>query len=113
MSNDAFDSQRDRLRGLHRDRPERRLAGVCAALSDHLDLPLPLVRAGFLIGAVLPPVSSLVILLYLALWFVTPPAPGEPSGFDRIIDAVRDLLGLDEARPRRAGSDEIPGDPGE
>jgi hypothetical protein len=72
------------------------------------------VRAGFLIGALLPAINSLVILLYVALWFVTPPAYGERSGLDRVIAAVRDLCGVDQAEARRQGrfsSDELPTDP--
>ena len=114
MNSQDFDRAEDTLRGMHRNRPERRLAGVCAAVSDQLSIPLPLVRASFLIGALIPAVNSLVILLYLALWFVTPPALGEHSGLDRGIAAVRDLLGVDVAEARgRDGfsSDELPTDP--
>ncbi len=114
MDSQDFDRANDTLREMHRNRPERRLAGVCSALSDHLEMPLPLVRAGFLIGAFIPAVNSLVILLYLALWFVTPPAIGEHSGLDRVLAAIRDLLGVDYAEARRRGefsSDELPSDP--
>jgi phage shock protein PspC (stress-responsive transcriptional regulator) len=114
MDSQDFDRARDTLHEMHRDRPERRLAGVCAALADQLALPLPLVRAGFLIGAFIPAVNSLVILLYLGLWFVTPPAPGERSGLDRAVAAIRDLLGIDYAEARRRerfSSDELPSDP--
>ena len=59
--------------------------------------------------------NTLVILLYLALWFVTPPALGERSALDRLIDAVRDLLGVNETAARResavVSSDELPSDP--
>jgi phage shock protein PspC (stress-responsive transcriptional regulator) len=98
---------------MHRNRPERRLAGVCAALADELALPLPLVRAGFLIGALLPAINSLVILLYLGLWFVTPPALDEPSALDRAVTALRDLLGLGGSAKHgeRVSSDDFPSDP--
>jgi phage shock protein PspC (stress-responsive transcriptional regulator) len=112
-SHDDFDRPGG-LHHMHRNRPERRLAGVCAALADELSLPLPLVRAGFLIGAFIPAINSLVILLYLALWFVTPPALGERSALERAIDAIRDLLGLDarESRRNRDFTDDgIPSDP--
>jgi len=112
---DEFDDARDRLREMHRNRPERRLAGVCAALSERLDLPLPLVRGGFLIGAFIPAVNSAVIVAYLGLWFVTPPAYDQPSGLDRVLEAFRDLFGMDDgaAARRRASfsSDELPSDP--
>jgi phage shock protein PspC (stress-responsive transcriptional regulator) len=73
---------------------------VCAALADELAVPLALVRGAFLIGAFVPSINSLVILLYLGLWFVTPPALGERSGLDRALEAIRDLLGLDSAEVR-------------
>jgi phage shock protein PspC (stress-responsive transcriptional regulator) len=114
MDSQDFDRAEHTLRGMHRNRAERRLAGVCAAISDELALPLPLVRAGFLIGALIPAINSLVILLYLALWFVTPPALGERSGLDRVISAIRDLLGVETAQARRRegfSSDELPSDP--
>lgn len=114
MDSNEFERAQDTLRAMHRNRPERRLAGVCAALADQLALPLPLVRAGFLIGALLPAVNSLVIGLYLVLWFVTPPALGARSGLDRVIDALRDLFGVDAAQTRRSArfsSDELPSDP--
>ena len=113
MVSDPFEEVRDTLQDLHRNRPERRLAGVCAALADRLELPLPLVRAGFLIGALVPATSALAILLYLALWFVTPGELHGESAFDRLLDGVRDLLGLDgEPPPRRpVSSDELPSDP--
>jgi phage shock protein PspC (stress-responsive transcriptional regulator) len=94
-STNGLDDLQGTLREMHRNRPERRLAGVCAALAARMDAPLPLVRAGFLIGALIPGASALVIALYLALWFVTPPALGEPSGLDQVISALRDLLGFD------------------
>lgn len=110
-----FDPLRDTLREMHRNRPERRVAGVCSALAARMDFPLPLVRAGFLIGALLPGASLLVIALYLALWFVTPPALAEPSGLDRALEALRDLLGFDAPRTRPSASavssDELPSDP--
>lgn len=80
-------------RELHRGHPERRLTGVCAALAAALDVPVVAVRAGFLIGAVLPPTSGAVIALYLALWFLLPPSPTAPSGLDRTVAAGRALLG--------------------
>lgn len=115
MDSHEFDAAHETLREMHRNRAERKLAGVCAALADRMELPLPLVRAGFLIGVFIPGVNTLVILLYLALWFVTPPALGERSALDRLIDAVRDLLGVNETAARResavVSSDELPSDP--
>ncbi len=83
----------------HRAGPERRLAGVCAALARELDIPLPAVRGAFVLAVVLPGIRVLAAGLYLGLWFVTPPAPGEPSGLDRAIVAFEELFGMrrDEA----------------
>jgi phage shock protein PspC (stress-responsive transcriptional regulator) len=110
MSPFDHDDPRETLRSLHRNRPERRLAGVCAALADHLELPLALVRAAFLTGALVPSINTLVIALYVGVWFLTPPALGARSGMDRVLDALRDLFGVDEPRSR-ASSDGFPSDP--
>ena len=94
----------DRRRPLsewHRGGPERRLAGVCTALSRELDVPLPGVRAAFVLAVALPGIRVLALGLYLALWFVMPPAPGEPSGLDRLIVACEELFGARSDRPRQ------------
>jgi phage shock protein PspC (stress-responsive transcriptional regulator) len=94
----------DRRRPLsewHRGGPERRLAGVCTALSRELDIPLPAVRAAFVLGVALPGIRVLAAGLYLALWFVTPNAPGEASGLDRVIVAVEELFSGRTDRPKR------------
>jgi len=80
-----------RTRTLHRGHPERKLTGVAAALADALDLPVVAVRAGFLIGAIVPSTSAMAIGLYLVLWFLLPPAPQAESGLDRTLEAVREL----------------------
>ena len=109
VPHDDFDDARERLREMHRNRPERRLAGVCAALADRMEVPLPLVRAAFLIGAFIPGANTLVIVGYLALWFLMPPAYDQPSGLERVIEAVRDLLGMDgDSASRRSGSESYP-----
>jgi len=86
----------------HRGSPDRKIAGVCAALAERFDVPLTLMRAGFLVFA-LPPFSGIGGSLYLVLWFLMPPAPGEPSGLDRALGFGRDVLGIgdhDEDAPR-------------
>lgn len=88
MENTAFEQGRRKLAEWQRGGTERRLAGVCAAIARQLDLPLPLVRALFIVAAVVPSTRSAAVLLYLALWFLTPPEPGEPSGLDRVVNAV-------------------------
>jgi len=94
----------DRRRPLsewHRGGPERRLAGVATALSRELDIPLPAVRAAFVLAVALPGIRVLAAGLYLALWFVMPPAPGEPSGLDRVIVAFEELFSGRSDRPKR------------
>ena len=77
----------------HRGGPERRLAGVCTALARELDVPLPAVRAAFVLAVALPGIRVLAAGLYLALWFVTPPEPEQPSALDRTLITVEDWIG--------------------
>jgi phage shock protein PspC (stress-responsive transcriptional regulator) len=83
----------------HRGGAERRVAGVCTALARELEVPLPAVRAAFVLAVALPGIRILAAGLYLALWFVTPPAPGEPSGLDRVIVALEGWFSPREDRP--------------
>ena len=85
----------------HRGGPERRLAGVCTALARELDMPLPAVRAAFVLAVVLPGIRVLALGLYLVLWFVTPPAPDEPSTLDRALVMLEDLFGTSDAGSKR------------
>jgi phage shock protein PspC (stress-responsive transcriptional regulator) len=94
-------TQRRPLSEWHRSGPERRLAGVCTALARELDIPLPAVRAAFVLAVVLPGVRILAGGLYLALWFVTQPAPEEASGLDRTILWVEELFGTRRDQARR------------
>lgn len=81
----AFDATR-----WHRSHPERRIAGVTAALAHALALPLPAVRVGFV---VLTFVHLLGPLLYGALWLVIPNGPGEPSAFERLFATLTEWIG--------------------
>ena len=94
-------TERRPLSEWHRGGPERRLAGVCTALARELGVPLPAVRAAFVLAVALPGIRVLAAGLYLALWFVTPPAQGEPSGLDRAIVAVEDLFRARSDRPNQ------------
>jgi phage shock protein PspC (stress-responsive transcriptional regulator) len=85
----------------HRAGAERRLAGVCTALARELDVPLPAVRAAFVLAVALPGIRVLALALYLALWLVTPPAPGEPSGLDRAVIVLEDLFSARKDRPKQ------------
>jgi len=88
MENRAFEQGRRKLAEWQRGGPERLIAGVCASMSRQLNFPLPVVRALFLVATVVPSTRSAAVLLYLALWFLTPPEPGEPSGLERVVNAV-------------------------
>jgi len=103
MEHRVLDESRSRLREWHRDWPERRIAGVCAGLAAQLDLPLTLVRAAFVLGAVIPAFSGSVIALYLVLWFLMPAHAHAPSGLDRVVEAVESFTG---GRHERRESDE-------
>jgi phage shock protein PspC (stress-responsive transcriptional regulator) len=85
----------------HRGGAERRLAGVCTALARELDVPLPAVRAAFVLAVALPGIRLLAAGLYLALWFVTPPAPGEASALDRTIVMLDGWFSPTEDRPNQ------------
>lgn len=96
----------DRPRALtewHRGHPEGRIAGVCAGLAAEFDVPVTLVRAGFLLGGLLGPSLVLAVCLYAVLWFLMPARPDAESGLDRVVDAVTSLSG--EARERMQRSD--------
>src|SRR5262245_40723080 len=99
---DPHSTHRRPLSDWHRGGPERRLGGVCPALARELDIPLPAVRAAFVLAVALPGVRVLAVGLYLALWYVTQPAPDEASGLDRTILWVEDLFGASR-RDRRSG----------
>jgi phage shock protein PspC (stress-responsive transcriptional regulator) len=89
----------------HRGFPERKVAGVCAGIAHALDLPLPVVRAGFLLLAVFPGFRGLGLVAYLALWLLMPPEPGAPSPMDRLIEAIRELLGAPPQDRQRHGDE--------
>ena len=94
-------SARRPLSEWHSSGPERRLAGACMALARELDIPLPAVRAAFVLAVALPGIRVLAAGLYLALWFVTPPEPDEPSALDRLLIMVEDLFSTSDAGSKR------------
>jgi phage shock protein PspC (stress-responsive transcriptional regulator) len=75
-----------------RDLPERRMAGVAAAVGRRLGLPVTAVRLGFVALGFLHLVG---VLAYAVLWLLIPFRAGEESalehGLGRAKDAVRDL----------------------
>lgn len=89
----------------HRGYEEARIAGVCAGLAAHFDVPLTLIRAGFILGALLGPSIAVVVGSYLALWFLMPEGPGEESGLDRVADAVTRFSGETRERIHRSDAD--------
>lgn len=52
-----------------RDHPTRKVAGVASGVAQALALPLPLVRAAFVLGVLFHLVS---VFVYLGLWLVMP-----------------------------------------
>jgi phage shock protein PspC (stress-responsive transcriptional regulator) len=88
----------------HRGYPERRIAGVCAAIAHQLNFSVSAVRAAFVLLALF---HAFGFALYAVLWFVLPDQPDGRNGLDRLMDAFRALF--DEPRtaasPRSTGSD--------
>lgn len=82
----------------HRGHPDRRLAGVCSAIAHHLGISVTAVRAGFVLFTLL---HGFGLIVYLVLWFALPDAPDGSSGLDRVVEAVRTLLGVEQPRERR------------
>ncbi|MFN8641113.1 MAG: PspC domain-containing protein [Candidatus Binatia bacterium] len=79
----------------HRNHPERRLAGVCAALARALALPVTGVRVAFVVFFF----RLAGLLLYLALWLVIPRRPGEDSLLERLLHLALDLASRLSGRP--------------
>jgi phage shock protein PspC (stress-responsive transcriptional regulator) len=80
----AFDPAR-----WHRSHPDRRLAGVAAAVAHALAFPVNGVRLAFI---VLTFVTHLGPLLYAALWLILPFAPGDKSPVERGLAAALDWV---------------------
>lgn len=97
----AFDPE-----GWFRDHPDRRLAGVAAALARAVAMPAGAVRLGFV---VLTFVHLLGPILYGALWLLVPFGPGDPSPLMRGVARVRAVLDAFQhgtrGSSRGAGSD--------
>jgi phage shock protein PspC (stress-responsive transcriptional regulator) len=99
----AFDAGR-----WHRQHPDARLAGVCAALAHAFAVPVAAVR---LVFVVLTFIHLLGPLLYGSLWLVIPRAPGEESQLERLLrwamDAANTLSGR-HGRPPAGGGFQPP-----
>jgi phage shock protein PspC (stress-responsive transcriptional regulator) len=84
---------RSRLGGLdptswHRDQPDRRLAGVSAAVAHGLGVSLSAVRVGFV---ALTFFHLLGPALYGLLWLVIPSRPGEQPPFEHGVARAREM----------------------
>ena len=108
--------------GWYRNHPERKLAGVTAAVAHGLGVALAFVRIAFIV-LTLAFLHFLGPALYVALWLVIPFAPGDDSLLDRGIARVRALVASwqGSARPPSArpngpirdayGMPDVPGAP--
>lgn len=63
----------------HRNYPDARVAGVCAAIGHALGLPVAGVRIGFVVATLLLPVHILAPLAYAGLFLAIPKDPGAES----------------------------------
>lgn len=77
----------------HRDLPDRRVAGVAAAVAHACAIPVTAARFAFL---VLTPFHFLGAIAYGALWLLVPFRPGEEPPFARMIRVARRVV--DELR---------------
>lgn len=68
-----------KLERWHRNHPEARVAGVCAAIGHALGLPVTGVRVGFVVATLLLPVHILAPMVYAALFLAIPKDPGADS----------------------------------
>ena len=92
----------------YRDRPERRLAGVAAAVAQALAVPVAAARFGFL---VLAPFHLVGVVVYAALWMIVPFQSGDEPPFarllkqgSRIADGLRNAFGTRRTPPPTHGS---------
>ena len=90
----------------HRDQPEARLAGVCAALARTLAVPLAAVRIVFVLLTLFH-LSSVVI--YGLLWLAIPPCFQAESRLEEVLDwALRQARKLSGRQPAGRRPEEIP-----
>lgn len=86
--------------GWYRDRPERRVAGVAAAVAHAFAVPVAAARFGFIVASVFH-LSG--VIAYAALWLLTPYRLGEEPPFARLVALVRRVAEeiRDAVAPRR------------
>lgn len=86
------------LSGWYRDHPERKLAGVAAAMAQALAVPVVLVRVAFVVMTLF--VFHIGPLVYGALWLLLPYAPGDEPRLERGLGTALETL----RRWRHAGA---------
>jgi len=86
------------LSGWYRDHPERRLAGVAAAIAHGLAAPVGVVRVAFVLLTLF--VFHVGPLVYGVGWLMLPYAPDDEPPLERALGNVLDTL----RRWRQAGS---------
>jgi len=98
----------------YRDRPDRRVAGVAAAVAQALAIPVAAARFGFIVLSVFHLVG---VVAYAALWLLVPFRLGEEPPFARVLGVVRrcaaelrDAFMPRRPRPTSTGSGSRPHD---
>ena len=54
---------------------DKKIAGVCAGIAEYLDIDSTIIRIAFVLLALMPPVSG--VLLYIILMLVIPQNPNQ------------------------------------
>ncbi len=83
---------------MHRGQPNKLIAGVCAAIADHLGVDVAWVRVAFGVGALVS--GGLMLWVYGLMWVATPAAPGARPPLSRFVDWVQDLFGGSRQSPQ-------------
>jgi phage shock protein PspC (stress-responsive transcriptional regulator) len=78
------------LSGWFRDHPERRLAGVAAAIGRGLALPVVIVRVAFVLLTLF--VFHIGPMIYAAGWLLLPYAPGDEPPLERALGSTLETL---------------------
>jgi phage shock protein PspC (stress-responsive transcriptional regulator) len=110
-------------RRLSRSRHERLIFGVCGGLASYFDIDPALVRIGFVVAAILPPLSPISIIGYLVLAAILPDEntidlPGRDqvrhnfeslrTDVGNLTESVRSNLGMGSRSPRETVDVDLP-----
>jgi phage shock protein PspC (stress-responsive transcriptional regulator) len=90
----------------HRSHPEKKLAGVCAALAHVLVVPVAAIRLGFVILTLFHLLGPIV---YGLLWLVIPARAGQESLLERVLQVA--LSFASAAGGKRSHSNQPPSAP--